>query len=357
MKSSTIPLYACFGLALCANAGAVDLSFSGFFDGDVAGYHNQDTTSKNGVDYQANHEMDLTATIKLNNRVSVDLYATTYTVSPSTGGTVPAQGSNPYDRWTGFLYDGVVATMQATPDLKLRFGDLCYTSGQFNYYGYKRTNVYAVGLKETGFRGLEANYKGVSLAAGADSAGIYRAYGAYDLELGKVSAKPFGLYSRDESDESYQIRAGFDGSVTLGDQSIKYAYGFHKDKGDKVSNAFTVEPILSFGSVSLSATAFFALLDKDDPSVISVPEWMFFYAEPGYAFNSTFSVGLPLEYHTMTTDRDTDLSELWAVPTAYFAFADNFTWSVWGQASLRIGSDIDNTDPYYGFGSELSFNF
>lgn len=356
MKTFIPSLSACFGLALCANAGAVELSFSGFFDGDVAGYHNADTTSDNGVDYQANHEMDLTATAKLNDRVSVDLYATTYTVG-STGGTVPAQGSPAENRWTGFVYDGVVATMQATPDLKLRFGDLVYTSGQFNYYGYKRTNIYAVGLKETGFRGLEADYKGVSVSAGTDGSSVYGAYGAYDLALGKVSAKPFGFYSADESNESYKVRAGVDGSASIGDQTVKFAYGFYKDKGDEVSNAIAIEPILSFGSVSLSATAFFALLDKDDPSVISVPEWMFFYAEPGYAFNSTFSVGLPLEYHTMTTDRDADLSELWAVPTAYFAFADNFTWSVWGQASLRIGSDIENNDPYFGFGSELSFNF
>jgi hypothetical protein len=118
-----------------------------------------------------------------------------------------------------------------------------------------------------------------------------------------------------------------------------------------------VEPILSFGSVTLAATAFFAILDDEDPTETSVPEWMFFYAEPGYAFNSVFSLGLPLEYHTMTTDSDLDLSEFWVVPTAYFALGEGFTWSIWGQSSFRIGSDIENTDPYLGFGSEIILSF
>ncbi|OIP51441.1 MAG: hypothetical protein AUK31_04330 [Fibrobacteres bacterium CG2_30_45_31] len=344
------------GLAILGTAAsAAEVSFSGFLDADVAGYYNLDTTSKN-LDLQANHELDLTATVKVNDKVSVDIYATSYTTGP-TGGTVPAQGSDAENRWTGLTYDGFIANIQATQDLKFRFGDLCYTAGQFNYYGYKRAIAYAVGLKETGFRGLEANYKGASLAAGADTKSTYRVYGAYDLVFGESNVKPFALYSSDQAEDTYSLRAGLDGTIAFSGQKIKIAYGAYKDKGDELSHAIAVEPILSFGSVSLAATAFVAILDDKDPTIISVPEWMFFYVEPGYAFNSVFSVGLPLEYHTMTTDSDADLSEIWTVPTAYFALGEGFTWSIWGQSSFRIGSDIDNTDPYFGLGSEVILSF
>lgn len=334
---------------------AADVSFSGFFDGDVAGYYNADTTDGNMV-LQANHELDLTASVKLNEKVSVDLYATSYTTG-STGGTVPAQGSDAEKRWTGFAYDGFVATAAVTPDFTFKFGDLTYSSGQFNYYGYKRTNTYAVTMKDRGFRGAEVDFAGLSLAAGADSKYGYGAYAAYTLGIAESSVKPFFSYAADQAADSSSMRGGLDATLVFGPHKIKLAGGVLKDKGSELSSTVAVEPILSFGSVSLAATAFVAILDDEDPTATNVPERMFFYVEPGYAFGPKFSVGLPLEYHTMSLDSDASLEEIWAVPTAYFALADGFNFSIWAQGSLRTGSDIENTDPYFGLGSEAILTF
>lgn len=334
---------------------AADVSFSGFFDGDVAGYYNSDTTNSNFV-YQANHELDLTASVKLNPKVSVDLYATSYTTG-TTGGTVPAQGAPAENRWTGFSYDGFLVTFAASEMLTTKFGDLSYSSGQFNYYGYKRTNTYAVNLKDRGFRGIEVDVAGLTVAGGADAASVAGAYAAYNVEIGESNIKPFVSVANDNVADSLSLRGGLDASLVFGANKLKLAAGVLKDKGDEASFTFAVEPILSFGSVSLAATAFYAVLDDEDPTAIAVPEYMFFYVEPGYAFNPTFSVGLPLEYHTMSWSSDASVEEFWVVPTFYANLADGLTWSVWAQNSLRLGDDFENSDPYFGIGSEAILSF
>lgn len=333
---------------------AADVSFSGFFDGDVAGYYNTDTKV---MDFQANHELDLTATVKVNDKVSVDLYGTSYTAHPVTGGTVPAQGNAAGARWTGFDYDGFVASVKASEALGFKFGDLSYSSGQFNYYGYKRTNTYAVGLKDRGFRGLQADYMGLTLATGADKLNEYGAYAAYNLDIAGSTVKPFFSMTSDQVTDSTSMRSGFDATVVMGDHKIKIAAAAYKDKGDEVSSTLAFEPILAFGSATVAATFFMAVLDDTDPTAVNVPEKMFFYVEPGFALNDVVSVGLPLEYHTMTLDKDASLEEAWVVPTAYFALGEGFNWSVWAQGSARLGDDALSDDPYFGIGSEAILTF
>lgn len=335
---------------------AAEVTFSGFFDADVAGYYKGADPESNNVEYQANHELDLTATIAFSKMLSVDLYATSYTQGP-TGGTVPAQGSDAENRWTGFGYDGFVASAQLSEDLTVKFGDLSFNAGQFNYYGYKRTMTYASIMADRGFRGMELDAMGFSLAAGADSKYGYGAYAAYTLGVGESSIKPFVSYAGDQQEDSKSLRTGVEASLAFGEQKLNLAAGMLKDNGTEISSTVKVEPILSFGSVSLAATAFLAILDDKKPTPINVPEYLFVYVEPGYSVNSTLSVGLPLEFHTMSTNKDDKLEEFWVVPTLYAALAEGLNWSVWGQSSFRIGDDHTSDDPYLGFGSELILEF
>lgn len=333
---------------------AADVSFSGFFDADAVGYYN---TSTEKMEYQANHELDLTASVKVAPKVTVDLYATSYTVSPSSGGTVPAQGAPAQDRWTGFDYDGFLLTFAASDLVTAKFGDLTYSSGQFNYYGYKRTNTYAVNLKDRGFRGIEVDVGGLILAGGANASSEAGAYAAYDLAIGESNIKPFVSVANDNVADSMSLRGGMDASLVFGANKIKLAAGVLKDKGDEASFTLAAEPILSFGTFSLAATGFYAILDDEDPTAITVPEYMFFYVEPGMALNPMFSVGLPLEYHTMSMSSDASLEQFWVVPTFYANLADGLSTSVWAQYSLMLGDDVENDDPYYGFGAEAILSF
>ena len=143
---------------------------------------------------------------------------------------------------------------------------------------------------------------------------------------------------------------------------MQLVYGLYSDAlsedSPKMSHAFTVEPEVNLGKFSIKGTAYYALLDDDDPTLVDAPEYMFAYVEPLFAINDLLSVGVQGEYHTMTLDSDAELAQAFIGPKAYFSPVEKLSMDGYFRACIPLGDDYgDSDDVYFGAGASVSFEF
>ena len=339
------------------NAGA-DVSFSGYIDADMAG----DIVKGSKVEYQSNQEIDLTASIKYGENVSVDLFVT------NNSGNVPYGGGG--DRWTALAFDGAVVNW-ATDFGTLMFGDLVMNAGNISYYTYKRAIAYAAIMKETYTRGIGLGLNnGASIYLGANDGNNNQAdmYLSYEFGSDAFKAVPF-LYAA-LGKRNVPVKLGTDFSGAAGDLSYSGAIGMIRDPHKDPTYNFLFEPTYSMGDISIAASGFYSIQEKaiadrsgftaDDVSDFGVTDEWYVYVEPGMSFNDNFAAGLPLELHggQSTANGVTANSESFlVVPTLYFyPIADVEVW-VWGGAVIGVGDVNKDDDPAYSFGSEIIANF
>jgi len=358
-----------------AEAGP-EVSFGGYLDADVWGDADGNLFT--------NQELDLGTKLAWSEAVSVNVYATVL------AGSIPAGGGRPGDRWAEVLFDGLDLTWQ-TGAGTLTIGDLVYQYGSFDYYFYKRLSMitperftrgvsFLFGgsrLTQTVLVGVAdpadepATYQVRSLStevievAGSEPASLSNAADiAAATEFTFAETQSLALYYGTRSDivlpydKTGSLFAGMEYKGSLGDMlALKADFGY-RGIGEG-SNTFSVllEPALSLGDFSI-ATSYYQFFDPDVTGMNYVGDELYGYIEPGYSFNETVALGLPLEVHTAeetaAEEAMVDRSAFWAVPTLYLYPADGIAWWLWAQAVVPFA---DNGDNAYGAGSEIIVEF
>ena len=354
------------GLALGQDAKP-SVSFSGYVDADfVSGFAGgglKDPTHTTGL------EIDLTTTVTFNPKLNAVLYTT------MNDGIVPAQGAG--KTWDDVNFDGVAINWLYNNTTTVMVGDLIYGTGYFNYYGNKRS---AVVVGEHAVRGVGVTHGALTVTTGATNlgAGPTQAWGTfakYDFTFGQgLTLTPSAKYTAGIPGAT-PINAGlsFDGKVgglTLSADIAGDYYNEYYDPGFTV----LVEPLFASGAYSVAGTIFYNkkgrnTIDSVSPtaprttSAVDAGEGssaapkvfddLLLYVEPGYSFNDTYAVGLPLEYHDPDLDLAKDESIVIA-PTFYVYPGSGVQWWLWAGVTVPTAS---GADPIYTAGSEIIFKF
>lgn len=289
-----------------------------------------------------------------------------------------------------FAYDGAFIQYQMNDNIAIKAGDFTYSEGAFRYYDYDDPGDAAVGMTERNIRGIELNAYGLVLGAGwgtddDDCIDVYSDSGeevgcksydvhvAYELALGSHTIRPFVNYQSYQQESANRLRAGVTANLVFGEVvNVQVAYGLLSDivKEDepKMSHAFAIEPEFNLGKLNVKGTAFYAYKadEKDVPTEIEVPEYMFAYVEPSFAVNDQFTVGVQGEYHTMSTNKDDELSQVFVGPKAYFSPMENLSVEGYFRACIPVGDDYKKDsgsayagqdDVYFGAGATVGFTF
>ncbi len=328
-------------------SSAADISFSGMLDADVAA----DYDSESGeLLWQSNHELDLTVGLKLTDKVTVELYAT------STHGTVPYGGGAVGDRWGVFAFDGLTLMWEKSFGT-ISVGDLVYNSKSFGYYTYKRTSPT---IAETFIRGIGIDASGLTAYVGSldgvdadEKSTLAGAYLAYAIEKGSISAKPFAAFTVGSGD--VPVQAGVEYGYSAGDLSIGGEFGLTKDAEMDPSYLLLLEPTIEMGDISVAATMYYSITSDKKASATVIEEEYFVYVEPGTSISDELAVGLPVEYHGGVKDADSE--SIWVVPTVYLYPAKDLEWWIWGGAVIGTGDAVKDNDIALSFGSEVIMNF
>ncbi|MDG5815218.1 hypothetical protein QA601_09015 [Chitinispirillales bacterium ANBcel5] len=333
-----------------------DLSISGYLDTDV-------WTDFSG-NYFTNSELDLGAEFIFSDNVSANLYVTVNSdaYAPS-GGRIPAGQGDPSERWLQVNIDGFDVTY-ASPYGTFSVGDLVYQFGTFDYYFYKRRSMITP----------ESFTRGLSYSLDLGSVTQELILGVADVDYNTVDAigvSSIGINENHSLSLAYGIRGsaledfsgfnlfgGAEYNGSFGMLDIKADIGFTNYGAEDRYNVLTllVEPYMEMANF-YTAFAFYRLFDFDEINspespLFGIEDEMFFYFEPGYAFNDVVAFGLPIEYHWFVLDDDDD-NEVWLVPTFYVFPADGVEWWIWGQAAFPTNSE----DPGYALGMEIIVSF
>ena len=290
----------------------------------------------------------------------------------------------------GFAYDGAFVQYQFNDNLAIKVGDLTYSEGALRYYDYDDPGDAAVGLTERNVRGIEINAYGFLLGLGwgrddddcidwlseeNEESGCksYDAHLAYELALGSHTIRPFLNYQSYQQKNAKRLRAGVTANLAFGEGlNVQIAYGLLSDAlqedNPKMSHAFAVEPELNLGKLHIKGSAFYAYKadEEDAPTEIEVPEYMFAYVEPSFDMTEAFSLGVQGEFHTMSTNKDDKLSQVWVGPRAYLNPMENLALEGYFRACIPVGDDYDagsgsdyagQDEVYFGAGATVGFRF
>ncbi len=301
---------------------------------------------------------DLLFQVKFNDKWSAEA-----AISADGDGTAP-----------GFAYDGAFIQYQLNDNIAIKAGDFTYSEGAFRYYDYDDPGDAAAGMMERNIRGFELDAYGLTIGLGfgtddddceASDAGCttYALHAAYDISLGENTIRPYVNYKSYQVENGNSLRAGVTANLLLGKvANVQVVYGLYSDAlsedSPKMSHAFAVEPELSFGKLSVKGTAYYAILDDENPTSVDAPEYMFAYVEPAFSLAENLSLGIQGEYHTMTLDDDADLAQVFVGPKAYFSPTENLSLEGYVRACVPLGDDYgDSDDVYLGAGAYVGFTF
>ncbi len=385
MISKTLALAATMALLVHAQP---EVSFSGFLDADLVADFDGN--------FYANQELDVGMSLAFSENVSANLYVTMLS------GRVPA-GTDEVrgDRWVSVLFDGFDITF-GTSFGTFSVGDLVYQYGGFNYYYYKRLSMITpetftrgiqysveaglfnqmvlVGVADSPEELIPVDDEGV-LIDSATNVNELDIFGKSGITLSETQSVEAYYGTRFDVQQDFSdvgaILTGLEYNGSFGDAlSLKADFGYQNlPNGDERANVMTilVEPMLTLDKFSVAAS-FYTLVDPDsinpvgtDGALFGLDDELFFYIEPGYAFNEKLAVGLPLEYHEAAIDEAEDITgdeyedaAFWVVPTLYVYPADGVQWWLWGGATIPMDdTDLDGEDTEVSFsvGSEIIVEF
>ena len=282
----------------------------------------------------------------------------------------------------GAIYNGAFVQYAPSDKFAFKFGDLTFSEGAFlNYYNYDDPADNAAGMTEHDIRGIEVDYNGLVFGLGygrGDNdnelcvvngdeeacAGVaYDLHLAYELGLGEHVLRPFFDYKSYQEAKHNELHAGLDANLKFGGFAVHAVYGLHADylseKTPDPTHAFLVEPSFEVGSFSVKASAFVAVIDKKYPTLHGeeIPEFFFVYGEPSARISDALALGVPLEYHTNSTNRDDDLATFDAGVRAYVTPVDGLEITGFAMVDVPVGDDNDNEKTSLKLGLETVFSF
>lgn len=285
----------------------------------------------------------------------------------------------------GAIYNGAFVQYTQGENLTVKFGDLTFSEGAFNYYDYDDPAVYAAGMKEHDIRGLELDLYGLQLGLGftrgdEDNGKSYDAHVAYQFDFAGQALRPFAHYKSLQESKANELHAGLEAALEFGPFAIHAVYGLHADRltddNKKATHAFLAEPSFKVANVNIKAGFFYALFNDDlNKATVhgdEIPEYMFAYGEGDIKLNDILTIGLLGELHTNSRDDDTDLGSLNFGTRVYFTPVDGLDVTGFAMAILPMGDDwekaghedkVTPSDRQYGedmnlkFGVETVFSF
>jgi len=338
-------------------AGGPEVKFSGEVEFDA---YTGDVINEDFKSHSYASTFDLNVDVKFNDKwsASVQLEADGPTTDP------------------GAVYNGAFVQYTHNDKFAVKFGDLTFSEGAFlNYYDYDDPADNAAGMAEHDIRGFEIDYNGLVFGLGFgrgendntvceddECAGYaYDLHLAYELGLGDHVFRPFVDYKSYQEAKHNELHAGLDANLKIDAFAFHFVYGAHIDalgeKAPKATHAFLAEPSLEIGSVSVKGSVFYAYFDEKEPTVHGeeIPEYFFAYAEPGIRIAEPFALGLPIEYHTRSVDKDDDVSTLDVGLRAYATPVEGLEITGFAMVDIAIGDDAGDTG--LRFGLETVFGF
>ena len=279
------------------------------------------------------------------------------------------------------IYNGAFIQYMRNEKFGVKFGDLTFSEGAFlNYYGYDDPADNAAGMAEHDIRGVEVDYSDIVLGLGfgrgdndnqvcveedgeETCVGVaYDAHLAYELGLGENTLRPFVDYKSYQEAKHNELHAGLDANLKFGVFGLHAVYGLHADylgeDAPKPTHAVLAEPSLAVGKVNVKGSVFYAYFDEDAPTVHGeeIPEYFFAYAEPSVSVLEVLALGIPLEYHTNTIDKNDDVSSFDAGVRVYFTPVDGLEITGFAMVDSPVGDDAgDDTGLTFGLESVFSF--
>ena len=308
---------------------------------------------------------DLNVDVKLNEKwsASVQLEADGETTDPTA------------------IYNGAFVQYTHSDKFAVKFGDLTFSEGAFlNFYDYDDPADNAAGMTEHDIRGFEIDYNGLVFGLGfgrgdndnqvcVEEDGEEKCVGvaydlhlAYELGLGEHVLRPFVDYKSYQEAEHNELHAGLDANLKFDAFTFHFVYGAHVDalgeKTPKATHALLFEPALDLGTFNVKASVLYAIFDDKNPTVHGeeIPEYFFVYGEPGVKINDAIALGLPLEYHTHTKDKDDDISTFNVGVRAYFTPVEGLEVTGFAKLDIPVGDDAgDDTGLYFGLETVFAF--
>jgi hypothetical protein len=289
------------------------------------------------------------------------------------------------------LYNGAFVQYTKNENFIVKFGDLTFSEGAFNYYGYDDPSINAAGMVEHDIRGMELDLHGLQLGLGFSRGGndvqycpdgdcrgftSYDGHVAYQLDFAGQALRPFAHYKSWQTAKQNELHAGLEAALEFGPFAIHSVYGLHMDRLNKnqpdASHAFLIEPTFKVANVSIKG-GFYYLYLADGWATIhypEMPEYMFAYGEGDIKFTDALTIGAVGELHTNSLDDDTDLGTLNFGLRSYFTPVDGLEVTGFAMAILPMGNDWEkaghdqavSTEDYgedinLKFGVETVFSF
>ncbi|SHK82496.1 hypothetical protein [Fibrobacter sp. UWB12] len=279
------------------------------------------------------------------------------------------------------IYNGAFVQYTHSDKFAVKFGDLTFSEGAFlNFYDYDDPADNAAGMAEHDIRGFEIDYNGlvfglgfgrgdndnqVCVEEGDEEACVGVAYDlhlAYELGVGEHVLRPFIDYKSYQEAKHNELHAGLDANLKFDAFTFHFVYGLHvdalKEDDPKATHALLAEPALDLGTFSIKASVLYAIFDDKTPTVHGeeIPEYFFVYGEPSVKINDALALGLPLEYHTNTIDKDDDVSTFNVGLRAYFTPVEGLEVTGFAKFNIPVGDDAGD-DTGLGFGLETVFAF
>ena len=289
-------------------------------------------------------------------------------------------------------YNEAFVQYQKSENIGVKFGDLTYSEGAFNYYAYDDPAINAAGMIEHNIRGIELDLYGLQLGLGFTRDGTdlacsstaydyngnpipvekvcksYDAHVAYQFDFAGQTLRPFAHYKSWQEAKSNELHAGLDAALEFGPFAIHAVYGLHANNltedEPEATHAFLAEPTFKVANVTVKGGFFYAMFDDDAPTVhgTEIPEYMFAYGEGIIKFVDAFALGAVGELHTNSLDDDTDLGTLEFGARLYFNPVDGLEVTGFAMAILPMGDDWEkigheaavSTEDY---GEDMSLKF
>ena len=279
------------------------------------------------------------------------------------------------------IYNGAFVQYAPNDKFAVKFGDLTFSEGAFlNYYDYDDPADNAAGMAEHDIRGVEIDYSGLVFGIGFGRGGndneicveedgeescvgvAYDLHLAYELGFSESTLRPYFDYKSYQEPKHNEMHLGLDANLKTGAFGFHFVYGLHADnlgeKTPKATHAFLAEPSLDLGTFNVKGAVFYASFDKKNPTVHGeeIPEYFFVYGEPSVRIAEPFVLGLPIEYHTRTTDKDDDVSTFDIGLRAYATPVDGLEITGFAMIDVPVGDDAGD-DTGLRFGLETVFAF
>ena len=308
---------------------------------------------------------DLNVDVKLNEKwsASVQLEADGETTDPTA------------------IYNGAFVQYTHNDKFAVKFGDLTFSEGAFlNFYDYDDPADNAAGMAEHDIRGFEIDYNGLVFGLGfgrgdndnqicVEEEGeekcvsvAYDLHLAYELGLGEHVLRPFFDYKSYQEAKHNELHTGLDANLKFDAFTFHFVYGAHIDalgeKTPKATHALLFEPALDLGTFNVKASVLYAIFNDKNPTVHGeeIPEYFFVYGEPGVKINDAIALGLPLEFHTNSVDKDDDISTFNVGVRAYFTPVEGLEVTGFAKLDIPVGDDAgDDTGLYFGLETVFAF--